>query len=47
MPTYKAPLADMRFVLDTLLDVGQLTTLPGYAEATPDLLGAVLAEAAT
>jgi alkylation response protein AidB-like acyl-CoA dehydrogenase len=47
MPTYTAPLADMRFVLDTLLDVGQLTTLPGYAEATPDLLGAVLAEAAT
>jgi alkylation response protein AidB-like acyl-CoA dehydrogenase len=47
MPTYKAPLADMRFVLDALLDVGQLTTFPGYAEATPDLLGAVLAEAAT
>src|SRR5690349_5826426 len=47
MPTYKAPLADMRFVLEALLDVGQLTTLPGYADATPDVLSAVLEEAAT
>jgi 3-(methylsulfanyl)propanoyl-CoA dehydrogenase len=47
MPTYKAPLADMRFVLETLLDVGQLASLPGYADATPDLIAAVLEEAAT
>jgi alkylation response protein AidB-like acyl-CoA dehydrogenase len=46
MPTYKAPLADIRFVLDDLLDVGQLTALPGYADATPDLLATVLEEAA-
>jgi alkylation response protein AidB-like acyl-CoA dehydrogenase len=46
MPTYKAPLADMRFVLEDLLDVGQLAALPGYADATPELLATVIEEAA-
>jgi len=46
MPTYKAPLADIRFVLEDLLGVGQLATLPGYEDATPDILAAVLEEAA-
>jgi len=46
MPTYNAPLADIRFVLEDLLDVGQLAALPGYADATPELLAAVLEEAA-
>jgi len=46
MPTYKAPLADIRFVLEDLLDVGQLAGLPGYADATPDVLLAVIGEAA-
>src|SRR5215207_1425854 len=46
MPTYKAPLDDIRFLLDDVLDVGQLATLPGYADATPDVLGAVIEEAA-
>src|SRR6185503_19020978 len=46
MPTYKAPLADIRFVLEELLDVAQLTALPGYADATPELLTAVIEEAA-
>jgi len=46
MPTYRAPLADIRFVLEELLDVGQLATLPGYEDATPDLLAAVREEAA-
>ena len=45
MPTYKAPLADIRFVLEDLLDVGQLAGLPGYADATPDVLIAVIGEA--
>ena len=47
MPAYRAPLADIRFVLDDLLDVGQLASLPGYGDATPDLLAAVREEAAT
>jgi alkylation response protein AidB-like acyl-CoA dehydrogenase len=46
MPTYKAPLTDIRFVLEDLLDVGQLAHLPGYADATADVLSAVIEEAA-
>ena len=46
MPSYTAPLADIRFVLADLLDVAQLAELPGYADATPDLLDTVIAEAA-
>src|ERR671918_157773 len=46
MTTYSAPLRDMRFVLHELLEVGRLASLPGYAEATPDLIDAVLEEGA-
>jgi alkylation response protein AidB-like acyl-CoA dehydrogenase len=46
MPSYKAPLDDIRFVLHELLDVGQLAKLPGYEEATPDTVDAILEEAA-
>ena len=44
MPTYKAPLDDIRFLLDDVLDAAQLAALPGYADATPDVLGAVMDE---
>jgi alkylation response protein AidB-like acyl-CoA dehydrogenase len=44
MPTYKAPLDDIRFILTEVLDVEQLSKLPGYEEATPDVLLAVLEE---
>ena len=46
MATYIAPLRDMRFVLHELLDCGSLAALPGYEQATPDLVDAVLEEAA-
>ena len=46
MPTYKAPLADIQFVLEDVLDIGQLTALPGYADATPELIATVISEAA-
>jgi alkylation response protein AidB-like acyl-CoA dehydrogenase len=46
MPTYKAPLGDIRFVLEDVLDVGQLAALPGYADATSDVLATVIEEAA-
>jgi butyryl-CoA dehydrogenase len=46
MLTYKAPLRDMRFVLYELLGANELTQLDGFAEASPDLIDAVLAEAA-
>jgi alkylation response protein AidB-like acyl-CoA dehydrogenase len=46
MAVYKAPLKDMRFVLDEVLDVSSLSKLPGYEEATPDTIHAILEEAA-
>jgi alkylation response protein AidB-like acyl-CoA dehydrogenase len=44
MPTYKAPLDEIRFLLESVHDVAQITALPGNEEATPDLLLAVLEE---
>jgi len=42
---YRAPVNDLKFVLDFLLDVGQLARLPRFAEFSTELAGAVLAEA--
>ena len=44
MPKYKAPLRDLRFVFYELFDGESLTRLPGYEEATPDVVEAVLEE---
>jgi 3-(methylthio)propanoyl-CoA dehydrogenase len=44
--SYTAPLADMRFVLEEVSGLGQVAGLPGYESASPDLVEAVLAEAA-
>ena len=44
--TYAAPLHDMRFVLDELCDLPALSELPSYQEATPELTGQILDEAA-
>jgi len=46
MATYKAPLKDMRFVLEEVLDFGTLSALPGNGELTPDLVAAILEEGA-
>ena len=47
MTTYTAPLRDMRFVLHELFDVpGALLKLPGFEEASADVLDAVLEECA-
>ena len=45
MTAYAAPLADMRFVINELADLDGVTRLPGCADATPDLVDAVLEEA--
>src|SRR5690606_14137383 len=45
MPSYTAPIHDIRFLLEDVIDAGQLNRLPGYEEATPELLVAVLEEA--
>jgi len=46
MPTYKAPLRDMRFVLYELMDGENITSLKGYEDFTRDLIDPVLEEAA-
>ncbi|MCB1970845.1 MAG: acyl-CoA dehydrogenase family protein, partial [Geminicoccaceae bacterium] len=46
MVTYKAPLDDMGFILDMLDYERRVASLPGYEEATRDLAGSVLEEAA-
>ena len=47
MPEYKAPLRDIRFVIDEVLDSGAVyQSLPGYEEATPDLMSAIIEEGA-
>jgi acyl-CoA dehydrogenase len=45
MSTYQAPLKDMRFVLNHLAGLGEVAGLPGYEEATPDTVDAILEEA--
>jgi len=45
MTEYHAPLRDMHFVLDELAGMAKITGLPGYEEATPDLIEAILGEA--
>jgi 3-(methylsulfanyl)propanoyl-CoA dehydrogenase len=45
MPAYTAPLDDIRFVLFDLLKAETLAELPGFADATQDLVEAVLEEA--
>ncbi len=47
MPVYKAPLDDIRFLLHDVHDVAQLSALPGYEDATPDMIDAVLEGGAT
>ena len=45
MSAYAAPLADMRFVLDEIVGLDSIAALPGYEDASPDLVAAVLEEA--
>ena len=46
MPVYKAPVTDTEFVLNEVLKIQQYADLPGFEEATPDLVSAILAEGA-
>jgi acyl-CoA dehydrogenase len=46
VPIYKAPVDEMLFLLTDVFQIGRYNNLPGFADASPDLLEAVLGEAA-
>ena len=46
MATYKAPLREIRFILDDVLKVGELSQLPELGEADVDVIQGVIGEAA-
>ena len=44
MPRYDAPIRDMRFILQEVLQIQNYSNLPGFEEVTPDLVSAILEE---
>src|ERR1043165_6207120 len=46
MPTYKAPVEDVQFLLNDVFHMERYCNMPGFADATPDVVAAILEEAA-
>ncbi|MFC4174403.1 acyl-CoA dehydrogenase C-terminal domain-containing protein [Microvirga sp. GCM10011540] len=46
MPVYKAPVEDVMFLLNDVFPIERYNNLPGFAEATPDMVEAILGEGA-
>src|SRR3546814_16718419 len=46
MNSYDPPVGDMRFVIEEIVGLADVAALPGYGEATPDLVAQILDEAA-
>ncbi len=45
MSEFSAPLRDMQFVIEELIGLDEINTLPGFEDATPDVVSAILEEA--
>ncbi|MGO4387447.1 acyl-CoA dehydrogenase C-terminal domain-containing protein [Microvirga sp. 2YAF29] len=46
MPVYKAPVEDVMFLLNDVFPIERHNNLPGFGDATPDMVEAILAEGA-
>jgi acyl-CoA dehydrogenase len=46
VPTYKAPVEEVMFLLNDVFQIARYNNLPGFAETPPDLVEAILTEAA-
>jgi alkylation response protein AidB-like acyl-CoA dehydrogenase len=45
LPTYKAPVEEVLFLLNDVFQIARYNNLPGFSDASPDLLEAILSEA--
>ena len=45
MSEFSAPVRDMQFVIEELIGLEEINTLPGFEDATPDVVRAILDEA--
>jgi acyl-CoA dehydrogenase len=47
MPIYKAPVEDVLFLLNDVFHIERFANLPGFADAAPDVVGAIVSEVGT